>query len=47
VAVLHKGVQRLDAEGDGALNGANDVKIADLSNASLLSGFSQDHLLLI
>jgi Ca2+-binding RTX toxin-like protein len=36
-----------DAEGDGALNGANDVKIADMSNASVLTGFNQDHLLLI
>ena len=36
-----------DAEGDGAFNGANDVKVADLSNASVLTGFNQDHLLLI
>jgi Ca2+-binding RTX toxin-like protein len=36
-----------DAEGDGQLNGVNDVKIADMSNASVLTGFNQDHLLLI
>jgi VCBS repeat-containing protein len=36
-----------DAEGDGQLNGANDAKIADLSNASVLTGFSHNDLLLI
>ncbi|MEJ0075773.1 MAG: tandem-95 repeat protein [Alphaproteobacteria bacterium] len=36
-----------DAEGDGQLNGAKDVKIADLSNASVLTGFSHNDLLLI
>ena len=36
-----------DAEGDGQLSGANDVKVADFSLDSVLTGFNQDHLLLI
>ena len=36
-----------DAEGNNDLSGPNDVKIADLSNSSVLTGFNQDHLLLI
>src|SRR5262249_19682112 len=35
-----------DANGNGRLNEANDVKIADLSGASTLSGFSHNQLLL-
>src|SRR5262249_40084857 len=35
-----------DANGDGSLNGPNDVKIANLSNSSVLTGFSHNDILL-
>jgi Ca2+-binding RTX toxin-like protein len=36
-----------DAEGDGQLNSANDVKVADFSIDSVLTGFGHNDLLLI
>ena len=36
-----------DAEGDNSLAGGNDVKIADLTNSSVLTGFNETYLLLL